>query len=316
MTSRSTLYTLTGMLGVSVAFIAFDDGPSRKAFSEKEPIVATPSTTAVEIKEASTFHQTYFTNVEVVSGKGLPVGLEDVTLHLFLQIHDGDGINTDDTTANCQLGIYRQLEALYRERKISGVFFEGYRLGFDYISNMGGWGWSDAQIQRKKQELVTADDEKLKSLFKVAENEFGDHNDASELFPVQYGKRDDLVVTGWEDKALTPQDMVEFGTIIGQYGALYNLPHRTAAQEEELKRLEPQALTLVGRHQDRTRQAYNNSLQTMANLFAVYPSLPRGYAVIIGAGHADDLSLHGSAEADIMSTPLYPNAKIYRCNIE
>lgn len=304
------------MLGVSVIFIALDDGSNRKLFSKEKPIVATHSSTAVEIREASTFHQTYFRNVESVSGKWLPAGLEDVTLHLFLQVHDGDYIKTDDMTADCQLGIYRQLEALYRERKISGVFFEGYRIGFDYIDNMSGWGWSDARIQRRKQELVTADDKKLKSLFKVEENEFGDHNDASELFPVQYGKRDDLLVTGWEDRGLTPEDMVEFETVIDQYGVLYNLLHRTASQEEELKRLEPQAFALFAQHQDRTRQAYNNSLQTMANLFAVSPSLSHGYAVIIGAGHADDFSIYGSAQADIMSTPLYPNAKIYRCKIE
>lgn len=306
---------MAGMLGASVLFIALDDGPDKKAPVQASSAQASDVVPSSVLEHVSSFHETYFTNVEHIAGKGLPAELEDLTLHLFLQVHDGDGIQTDERGANCQLGIYRQLEALYRNKKITGVFFEGYRIGFDYIDNLAGWDWSEDKIQAKKREIVNADDQKLKDLFQVPENEFGDHNDTSELFPVQYGKIPTLLVTGWEDKALSPQDMVDFGKVIGRYGELYNLPHRTEAQEQEVKALEPAALAFVARHQDRTRQAYDNSLLTMANVFAAYPSLPHGYAVIIGAAHADDLSLHGSAQADITSKSVYPNAKIYRCKL-
>ncbi len=316
MTSKKTVYTLAGVLGASVLFVAFDDGPNRKAPVRTSSDLASDVVSSPVPKYVSSFHQTYFTNVEYIAGKGLPSGLEDLTLHIFLQIHDGDGMQTDAIVADCQLGIYRQLEALYKEKKISGVFFEGYRIGFDYIDNLGGWNWSEVRIKEKRQELVAADDKKLKAMFQVTENEFGDHNDASELFPVQYGKLPTLLVTGWEDEPLAQKDMIEFGAVITKYGELYHLPHRTETQEQEFNALEPQALALVARHQDRTRQAYDNSLVAMANIFAAYPSLPHGYAVINGAGHADDLSLHGSAQADITSKAVYPNAKIYRCKIE
>ena len=294
MRSKRTVYTLAGTLAISVL-----------------------SLSTISPSYVSSFHTTYFQHPETIIGKNLPPGIEDLTLYLFFQVHhDPFGIaDTDpvinDSIANCQLGIYRELETLYKERKISSVFFEGAFLNDNLTAIVESYYPSVTLLQEKRQELSVADDAKLKALFMLPDD---NRNDVLTLFPLQYGNLPDLLLTGWEDPSSELLDHLEYKVISWRYQLLSDNQHRTSSEEIEFQRVGKKKSAMDNQIGfDRTRQAYENSFSQGKVMLDARADLPHGYAVVIGLGHAHKDSMHGSAYADITFSSSYPNAHIYEC---
>jgi len=247
-----------------------------------------------------------------------PKDMSDVTAHIFFSIHNPHKkLETETPTDldtqdfyDCQLSIYRSLEDLFREGKISAVFFESYN--------------QDSRYQEDSIPISPSLEGVSDRIVLQAMDHFSRQGIPQEAYILAslYGNR--FLFGGWEDRIIgNKESKEEFfrqrEEIKKEYLALGYLVQSSQINlnYEETQRkfaeLGERYRTLSSRFGVRTSHAYNYSLENAQRWFEENPDMPKGYAIVIGGMHKFFAEDYETFVDHVNAQQEHPEVRIYQC---
>lgn len=253
-----------------------------------------------------------------------PERTSDVTAYYFFQRHRNSftGDIPLDALA-CQMGIYKELVRLYKERLISQVYVEGVDKGKDVID----YDSDPSFLQKFRGTKRRLDDKSLYDLlspsYDILRRNSGNVLELSggdTLFAVVYDGF--IPVVGWENpNRLTWMESLNI--ILSNYkfsekaqeflnkrrsGEITVDSSEYQAFHEEMKKVKKENMELM---ESRSADAYYNPLELNKAWREMHPKKTLNYAVVIGVNHFDDI--YNIVEKELEVKNSVPNIITYSC---
>jgi hypothetical protein len=275
------------------------------------------------LTESEAFDQTLYEKFGLERGASAPakgMGMENTFFYVFFMVHGGDQVPPPEMRrkfTKCHMGMYRKMESLFLEGRLSAVYNEGDMKDVESGSIHFRVG-KTKEDSGEYHDLRTFTDRQLGKLmylrFGMPLRKPGGLN----LLAPAYGK--DMFFSGWEEWNVN-DGANEFPTLRDEYKALYDAtvagnfnPHSEEGREV-LSVLEARYDDYFERElRGRTKFVYDNSTSNALQLFSDKPDLPRGYAASAGGLHMYIVDDFGSFMHYVRAGhEEHPNVVAYQC---